>query len=212
MTVNAGLPQQQRIVDAATRWAEQDRRVRALVLKGSLARGEADERSDVDLVVVAEPGCLEELWATRRSIAESLGGWLGGFDEVAWQAPHTFIGICSGPVKVDFFFQDGQPAPDPWLSDGHRVLFGPAGLADSLRESLAAARRRPDLDDFDSHAWDWLWAMHVKLRRPGEGVARVCRAGEVRGNDARICRQPPRGGAVAWRLADRSPAASQRSC
>ena len=149
------------------RWAERDQRVRALLLKGSLARGDADERSDVDFVVVAHPGELPGLWAARQSIAEGLGGWLGGFDEVAWQAPHTFIGFCEGPVKVDFFFQEGEPAVDPWLRDGFRALFDPDGLADRLRLALAAEPAPPDLSDFDVHAWDWLWAMQLKLRRPG---------------------------------------------
>jgi hypothetical protein len=138
------------------------------LLKGSLAREEADERSDVDLVVVAEPGRLGDLWVARRSIAASLGGWLGGFDEVAWQAPYTFMGFCSGPVKVDFFFQEGQPTADPWLRDGFRVLVGPSGLADQLRGRLAASPPPPDLGDFDTHAWDWLWALHLKLRREGD--------------------------------------------
>ena len=126
-----------------------------------------DERSDVDFVVVAQPGRLRELWAARRTIAEGLGGWLGGFDEVAWQAPHTFIGFCDGPVKVDFFFQEGEPTADPWLRDGFRALFDPDGLADRLGAALAAEPAPPDLSDFDVHAWDWLWAMQLKLRRPG---------------------------------------------
>lgn len=158
---------QEAIVEAGVRWAERDQRVRALLLKGSLARGDADEHSDVDFVVVAQPGRLGELWAARCSIAEGLGRWLGGFDEVAWQAPHTFIGFCDGPVKVDFFFQEGEPAADPWLRDGFRALFDPDGLADGLREALAAEPAPPDLSDFDVHAWDWLWAMRLKLRRPG---------------------------------------------
>jgi predicted nucleotidyltransferase len=158
---------QEAIVDAGVRWAQRDRRVRALLLKGSLARSDADEHSDVDFVVVAQPGRLEELWAARHSIAEGLGGWLGGFDEVAWQAPHTFIGFCDGPVKVDFFFQEAEPAADPWLRDGFRALVDPDGLADRLRRALAAEPPPPDLSDFDVHAWDWLWAMHLKLRRPG---------------------------------------------
>ncbi len=158
---------QQAIVEAGVRWAESDPRVRALLLKGSLARGDADERSDVDFVVVARPGRLEELWAARQSIAEGLGGWLGGFDEVAWQAPHTFIGFCDGPVKVDLFFQEGEPLADPWLRDGFRALVDPDGLANRLRRALEAEPPPPDLSDFDVHAWDWLWAMHLKLRRPG---------------------------------------------
>ena len=101
------------------------------------------------------------------AIAESLGGWLGGFDEVAWQAPHTFIGFCDGPVKVDFFFQEGEPHADPWLRDGFRVLLDEHGLADRLRAKLQAPLEPLDLSDFDAHAWDWLWAARLKLRRPG---------------------------------------------
>jgi predicted nucleotidyltransferase len=158
---------QEAIVEAGVRWAERDPRVRALLLKGSLARGDADERSDVDFLVVAHPGRLEELWADRVAIAEGLGGWLGGFEEVAWQAPHTFIGFCDGPVKVDFFFQEGEPAADPWLRDGFRALVDEHGLADRLRVALQHEPPPPDLSHFDAHAWDWLWACRLKLRRPG---------------------------------------------
>jgi hypothetical protein len=162
-----GSDRHDQIVAAGVRWAERDPRVRALLLKGSLARGEADERSDVDFLVIAQPGRLGELWAARREIAEGRGGWLGGFDEVAWQAPDTYIGFCDGPVKVDFFFQEGEPAVDPWLRDGVRALVDPEGLVDTLRTALRAEPAPPDLTDFDVHAWDWLWAAKLKLRRPG---------------------------------------------
>jgi predicted nucleotidyltransferase len=158
---------QDAIVQAGIRWAERDERVRALLLKGSLARGDGDQYSDVDFVVIAQPGQIEALWADRVTIAESLGGWLGGFDEVAWQARHTFIGFCDGPVKVDFFFQEGEPRVDPWLRDGFRALVDEHGLADRLRAKLQAPLEPPDLADFDAHAWDWLWACRLKLRRPG---------------------------------------------
>ncbi len=142
--------------------------MRALLLKGSLGRGEGDERSDLDLVIVTAPGRLGELWSDRRAVAAGLGRLLGGFDEVAWQAPHTFIGFYDGPVKVDFFYQDGEPHADPWLRDGFIALVDRHRLADALRARIAAAHGSPDLSDFDSHAWDWLWWMDVKLRRGGE--------------------------------------------
>ncbi|MDQ4047927.1 MAG: nucleotidyltransferase domain-containing protein, partial [Actinomycetota bacterium] len=102
-------PRQQALIAAATAWAEADGRVRALLLKGSLGRGEGDERSDLDLVIVTLPGRLDQLWSERRRAAERLGRWLGGFDEVPWQAPNTFIGFYDGPVKVDFFYQEEEP-------------------------------------------------------------------------------------------------------
>jgi predicted nucleotidyltransferase len=156
------------LLAAATEWAEADSRVRALLLKGSLGRGEGDERSDLDLVVVTRPGRLAELWGERRAVADSLDRLLGGFDEAPWQAPHTFIGLYDGPVKVDFFYQEGEPHADPWLRDGFRALVDPEALADPLRDRLVAARGSVDLGDFDAHAWDWLWWMDVKLGRGGE--------------------------------------------
>ena len=158
---------QAELIASVTRWAEADGRVRALLLKGSLGRGEGDERSDVDLVIVTSHGRLEELWAERRRTAERLGRWLGGFDEVAWQAPHTFIGFYDGPVKADFFYQEGEPHADPWLRDGFAALVDPGGVAAALRERLDAVPP-PQLGDFDAHAWDWLWWMDVKLSRGGE--------------------------------------------
>jgi predicted nucleotidyltransferase len=156
------------LIAAASAWALADERVRALLLKGSLARGKGDERSDVDLVIVTLPGRLGELWADRRAIAARLDHWLGGFDEVAWQAPSTFIGFYDGPIKVDFFFQEGEPHADPWLRDGFVALVDPDGLADALPARLADERGSPDLSDFDAHAWDWLWWMDVKLTRGGQ--------------------------------------------
>ena len=92
-----------------------------------------------------------------------------GFDEVAWQAPHTFIGFCDGPVKVDFFFQEGAPAADPWLRDGLRALFDPdgaglmaraGGIAATTRDrqlvAIAGAHLRGERDLVDALARDHL--------------------------------------------------------
>ena len=70
-------------------------------------------------------------------------------------------------MKVDFFFQEGEPRVDPWLRDGFRALVDEHGLADRLRAKLEAPPEPLDLSDFDAHAWDWLWAARLKLRRPG---------------------------------------------
>jgi predicted nucleotidyltransferase len=58
------------LIAPACEWARADDRVRALLLKGSLARGQADERSDVDLVIVTMPsgfascGPIAAMWPT----------------------------------------------------------------------------------------------------------------------------------------------------
>ena len=83
-----------------------------------------------------------------------------------WQAPNTFIGFYDGPLKADFFYQEDEPQPDPWLRDGFTALVDPDGVADGLRARLEGVPI--DLEGFDAHAFDWLWWLDVKLSRGGE--------------------------------------------
>src|SRR5919108_718838 len=158
-------PRQAEILDAAHAWAAVDPRVRALVLKGSFGRGEGDERSDLDLVIVAEPGRRDELWAERRAVAERLGRLLGLFRDVAnWRPPNLAIATFDGPLKVDLFFEDGDVEPSRWLRDGFEVLLDKDEVGERLRarpEALAPQALddlHEDLAELDSHAWDFaLW-------------------------------------------------------
>ena len=135
------------------------------MLKGSFGRGCGDKGSDLDLVVVSEPGRREELWAERRAIAERLGRPLGLFRDVAiWQPPNLAIALYDGPLKVDLFFEDGEVEPSEWLREGFEVLLDKDEVGPRLRARLDDLRPRvldelhDDLAELDSHAWDFaLW-------------------------------------------------------
>jgi hypothetical protein len=73
------------ILARARDWVTGDARVRAALVHGSLARGTATALSDVDLVVVAEPGQREAIWAERREITRRL---LNADPVVSWEVPH----------------------------------------------------------------------------------------------------------------------------
>jgi predicted nucleotidyltransferase len=166
---------QRRLLDAATQWAELEPRVRALVLKGSLAQGRGDELSDVDLIAVTEPGEREELWAEREVITRSLGDPLGIFREAEWATPYMVIALYDGPQKLDLAFEEERLAPDPWLRDGYEVLTGSVAapdLADPARFGAEA-----DLRELDAHAWDYAFWLHVKLERGERWVAYLELAG-----------------------------------
>jgi predicted nucleotidyltransferase len=170
------------VLEAARSWAAEDPRVRALLLKGSLGRGGGDERSDLDLVIVAEPGRRDELWAERRAVAERLGRPLGLFRDVAfWEPPNLAIALYDGPLKVDLFFEDGEVEPSGWLFDGFEVLVDKDEVGAQLRARLEPFRPpaldflHDDLAELDAHAWDfalWLdrklevgevWAAYLEL-------------------------------------------------
>jgi predicted nucleotidyltransferase len=69
-------PAQQDLIDAAMRALEGDPRVESVWLSGSLATGEGDEWSDVDLIAVTEegalPGVLEDYGTDFSSIASAV--------------------------------------------------------------------------------------------------------------------------------------------
>jgi predicted nucleotidyltransferase len=130
-----------------------------------LGRGAGDEGSDLDLVIVAQPGRRDELWAERRAIAERLGRPLGLFRDIAnWRPPDLAVALYDGPLKVDLFFADGEVEPSPWLRDGFEVLVDKDEVARRLRARLDELPPQvlddlhEDLAELDSHAWDFaLW-------------------------------------------------------
>jgi predicted nucleotidyltransferase len=140
------------------------------VLKGSFGRGEGDESSDLDLVIVAALGRRDELWAERRAIAERLGRPLGLFRDIAnWRPPNLAIALYDGPLKVDLFFEDGEVEPSGWLRDGFEVLVDKDEVAQRLRAGLDELPPQvlddlhEDLAELDSHAWDFALWLHRKL-------------------------------------------------
>jgi predicted nucleotidyltransferase len=160
---------QRSLVEAATRWAEAEPRVTALVLKGSLAQGKGDELSDVDLIAVTEPGKREELWAEREEIVRRFGKPLGVFREAEWATPYMVIALYDGPLKLDLAFEAERLAPDPWLRDGYEVLSGNVAAPELSEPPRFGAES--DLRELDAHAWDYAFWLHVKLERDERWVA-----------------------------------------
>ena len=150
------------------------------MLKGSFGRGAGDERSDVDLVIVAEPGRRDELWAERRAIAERLGRPLGLFRDIAnWRPPNLAIALYDGPLKVDLFFEDGDVEPSQWLRDGFELLVDKDEVGERLRTRLDALPPQvlddlhEDLAELDSHAWDFALWLDRKLELGEPWVVRL---------------------------------------
>lgn len=157
------------VLETARRWAESDPRVRALLVTGSLGRGQADALSDVDLIIVAEPGRRDALWRDRRALPETLGRPVAVFKDAPWHGPYVAIAIFEGPLKVDLTFEEGEAPPSEWLRGGYLVLMDRGGVEKRLRRRLASFRPPPfrpeDFAELDGHAWDWAWWLYVKLAR-----------------------------------------------
>lgn len=75
------LPEHRRLLEQAVALFREDARVVGLVVGGSLAHGQADFYSDVDLYVVVRDGrACEEVWGGRETVAQKVGKRIVGVD------------------------------------------------------------------------------------------------------------------------------------
>jgi len=88
---------------------QQDERVVALILGGSLARGSADLYSDVDLYGVVRDGAFDAVLAERDAVTEVVGSRLFAFDVDPVSGGSTdrivlYGGPDGEPIKFDFMY------------------------------------------------------------------------------------------------------------
>jgi hypothetical protein len=113
-----------------------------LLAIGSLARGSADEFSDLDLLVVVADGQFGRAWAERDDFtpAETLALW----DEVE-DSPETGVRkfITRDVVKVELVFTTGDGFE---LAEPYAALVGDASLVD--RFTLRAPITQDELEAY----------------------------------------------------------------
>lgn len=68
------MDQTLQILHRARAWVAEDLRVRAALILGSVVKGTVTPLSDLDLLVVAEPGERDALWAEREKLSRRLLG------------------------------------------------------------------------------------------------------------------------------------------
>lgn len=130
-----------RILDLAERVAAAPH-LAGLMLLGSFARGEADSFSDVDFIVVVEPGGFDEAWERRHELhPDGSACWdypRPDEREVAahrWLTPDLvlFDGLIATP--------SGTRVADPLM-----VLVGEAELPDRMTRFEPAAEPRGEIE------------------------------------------------------------------
>jgi predicted nucleotidyltransferase len=205
------------MVARAAAWAGADAAVRAAIVYGSVAQGRADEESDLDLIVVAEPGQRDGLWDRRKHIsALLLGRQAVWFQEPRWQRPYRYQAYDERLIELDLTFDEEHVAPWAALAKGFRPIVDKADVAARLRSDLANWRP-PEFDAaaLDGGTWAWLNYLYGKLRH---GEAWMVRYGVMDTLNNRVV--PLLGGAghsvhgelgdaVVARLHDAAPASSE---
>jgi predicted nucleotidyltransferase len=159
------IPAEQ-MAERAAAWAESDAAVRAVIIYGSLAQGTADGDSDLDVIVVAEPGQRGALWDRREQISEVIhvhhAVW---HQEPLWQRPYRYQSWDEQLTELDLTLDEDRAKPWAALSRGFRPLVDKAEVTARLRSDLATWQPSEfDAPAFDGSTWTWLNYLRGKLR------------------------------------------------
>src|SRR5438132_8303322 len=100
-----------RLCERARQWAVEDERVAAAIVYGSVAQGQSNDLSDLDLLVVARPGQRDQLWLEREQLAERILGAGAIFQqEPSWQRPFRYQAWRSDLVEIDLTYDESAAA------------------------------------------------------------------------------------------------------
>ncbi len=103
-----------KILERARAWVTEDERVRAALVHGSVAQGELTPLSDLDLIIVAEPGQRDALWAEREQLTRRLlGADPAQRNEVAHQRPYRWQARTADLDMLDLTIDEGTV--DVWI-------------------------------------------------------------------------------------------------
>jgi hypothetical protein len=163
----------ERMAERAADWSQAEAGVRAAIVYGSVAQGTADEESDLDLILVTEPGRRDGLWERRAEFAQFvLEGPVRWSQEPSWQRPFRYKG-WGERGELDLTLDEGYAAPWHSLKRGFRAVCDKAGVADRLTADLAGFKA-PEFDalSFDPGTWVWLRYLRGKLRHGETWFAR----------------------------------------
>ncbi len=151
-------------LDSALPVLQSDERILGLAVGGSLASGEADEYSDLDLVVVAESAHASDIMHSRQEIAKGLGRLLAAFSGEHVAEPRLLICLYGPPLlHVDLKFLA--------LDEVSERLEEPLVLWDrngQIVESLgrgSAEMPQPDLQWIEDRFWVWVHYGATKIAR-----------------------------------------------
>lgn len=140
----------------------------AVAVSGSLASGEMDEYSDLDLeLIVPEEQQVGQTIEWLIEAAHSLGGALASF-------PATHLGLRD--LRIFFFERDGAVAKaDVWVMSAKsfdampraKLVIDPGGRLRARRSVLSnnKAWQEPDFSDLHNKFAGWIWYTCIKIAR-----------------------------------------------
>lgn len=163
------LPQQAAVLRRAVEYFERDERVTALVLSGSLASGEADRWSDVDLYIVADEH-FDAVFSERQHAAAGVGEPMAQFTVLGRPGQSSdHIVLYSDLVKLDLMYYRASELEPHRRWANALVLKDVWGALSKVKERSRRVAVAPLSDDellrLDQQFWVWTWYTFGKIMR-----------------------------------------------
>lgn len=163
------LPQQAAVLRRAVEYFEADARVTGLVLSGSLAFGERDRWSDVDLYIVADEQ-FDAVFEERQHAAAGAGQPIAEFTVLGSRGQSSdHIVLYSDLVKIDLMYYRARDVEPHRKWANALVLKDVKGCLSDVQERSRSLRVAPLPDDellrLDQQFWVWAWYTFGKIMR-----------------------------------------------
>ncbi|MDP9185109.1 MAG: nucleotidyltransferase domain-containing protein [Actinomycetota bacterium] len=129
-----------------------DERIAAIFLGGSLARGQADEYSDIDLCIILADDAYTDVISGREAFVRAFGEPL--FLEDFGQDDKVFVFLADGTdLELNFFREDDL---DSIRSGPHIVLLDNGGILTGAEFPLPELDREAQLEELRRILF-WFW-------------------------------------------------------
>ncbi|MGC4941837.1 aminoglycoside 6-adenylyltransferase [Kribbella sp. DT2] len=166
------------VADGVVAVAAADPRFLAVIVNGSVANGQPDEWSDLDLVVVCADPYRSEVVAQGKDFAAAAGPLLVAFTGEHVGEPRLLIALYGPPViHVDLKFM-GLGDLGERVEDG-LVLWQRHDSVQQQLDATSAAWPQPDAQWIEDRFWVWIHYVAAKIGR-GELFEAVDGLGMIR--------------------------------
>ena len=164
------FPRHRELLENALSKLWSDERVIGLLIGGSIAQGEVDFYSDVDLYVITRDEDFDKVFSERDVVAEAVGVPLFRF--IADHNPggeHDFITMYEGPVKVDWMYCcRSDIVPEKKWATG-LIVKDEGGFLQKAQELWQGEELVQPTDEevlnLNQKFWTWCWYVFGKIMR-----------------------------------------------
>jgi predicted nucleotidyltransferase len=161
------IKEREKIKNAINRDLIQDENVLAVFYGGSMAKGNHDRFSDLDLRIVVKDEVYEEYRKNKKERAKHWGDVLY-YEDFPW-AVHTVVHYKTF-VKVDaFYYKKENLKPSHYMKEESQIEYDPYGIVNEVREQSEVLRYEVSPGEFEIWRSKFFAHMHEVYRRVKRG-------------------------------------------